>query len=238
MTSEHPRRMILTGASRGLGLEFTRYWLAAGHHVFALARSASTSDGLAKLAADHGKALHRFDMTVADEESVTRAGAHIGATWDAADLLLNNAGIYKHKGDTLADLDLDDCLETIKVNTLGPIRMARALRPLLRMGDRPRIINMTSLMGSIADNSSGGSWGYRMSKTALNMASRNMAHELAADGIIAVVIHPGWVRTDMGGAAAPLTIQEAVAAMTRAMDNFTIAQGGGFYDRNGEPMPW
>jgi NAD(P)-dependent dehydrogenase (short-subunit alcohol dehydrogenase family) len=97
---------------------------------------------------------------------------------------------------------------------------------------------MTSLMGSIADNSSGGSWGYRMSKAALNMASRNMAHELAADGIIAVVIHPGWVRTDMGGAAAPLTIQEAVAAMTRTMDNFTMDQAGGFYDRHGESMPW
>lgn len=238
MTSKRPRRIILTGASRGLGLEFTRSWLAAGHHVVALARSASTSDGLAKLAADHGDALHRLDMTVADEQSVVRTCEQIGETWDAADLLLNNAGIYKHKGDTLADLDLDDCLESIKVNTLGPIRMARALRPLLRKGNQPRIINMTSLMGSLADNSSGGSWGYRMSKTALNMASRNMAHELASDGIIAVVIHPGWVRTDMGGVGAPLTIEEAVASMTRAMDNFTIAQAGGFYDRNGEPLPW
>jgi len=238
MTSKRPRRIILTGASRGLGLEFTRSWLAAGHHVVALARSASTSDGLARLAADHGDALHRLDMTVADEQSVVRTCEQIGETWDAADLLLNNAGIYKHKGDTLADLDLDDCLESIKVNTLGPIRMARALRPLLRKGNQPRIINMTSLMGSLADNSSGGSWGYRMSKTALNMASRNMAHELASDGIIAVVIHPGWVRTDMGGVGAPLTIEEAVASMTRAMDNFTIAQAGGFYDRNGEPMPW
>ncbi|TDI34652.1 MAG: SDR family oxidoreductase [Acidobacteria bacterium] len=238
MTSKRPRRIILTGASRGLGLEFTRSWLAAGHHVFALARSASTSDGLAKLAADHGDALHRLDMTVADEQSVVRTCEQIGETWDAADLLLNNAGIYKHKGDTLADLDLDDCLESIKVNTLGPIRMARALRPLLRKGNQPRIINMTSLMGSLADNSSGGSWGYRMSKTALNMASRNMAHELASDGIIAVVIHPGWVRTDMGGVGAPLTIEEAVASMTRAMDNFTIAQAGGFYDRNGAPLPW
>lgn len=238
MSSDRPRRIVLTGASRGLGLEFTRWWLAAGHHVFALARSASTSKGLAKLAADHGKALHLLDMTVADEKSVAAAGAHIRATWDAVDMLLNNAGIYEHKDDSLDDLDLDDCLEAIKVNTLGPIRMARTLRPLLRKGHQPRIVNMTSLMGSITDNTSGGSWGYRLSKAALNMASRNMAHELTPDGIVAVVIHPGWVRTDMGGAAAPLTIEEAVASMARTMDNFTMAQAGGFYDRNGEPMPW
>ncbi len=97
---------------------------------------------------------------------------------------------------------------------------------------------MTSLMGSIADNSSGGSWAYRMSKTALNMATRNMAHELAGDGIIAVVLHPGWVQTDMGGAGAPLSIDESVTAMVATIDRLGSAQSGGFFDRHGEPLPW
>jgi NAD(P)-dependent dehydrogenase (short-subunit alcohol dehydrogenase family) len=97
---------------------------------------------------------------------------------------------------------------------------------------------MTSLMGSIGDNGSGGSTPYRLSKAALNMASRNLAHELAGDGIPSMVIHPGWVQTDMGGEAAPLTIAESVSAMARTIDGFAAEHSGGFFDRNGERLPW
>jgi len=237
MTDNRPRQIVLTGASRGLGLQFTRLWLKAGHHVHAMARSASRSPGLAELAGQYGDALHIQDVDVADDDSVRRAVAAVGEKSSVIDLLLNNAGIFKVHGGTLADLDLDDWRQTMEINALGPIRVTRAFLPLLRQGNAPRVINMTSLMGSIADNSSGGSWAYRMSKTALNMASRNMGHELAGEGISAVVIHPGWVQTDMGGAGAPLTIEEAVAAMAATIDRFTLEHSGGFYDRNGEPMP-
>jgi NAD(P)-dependent dehydrogenase (short-subunit alcohol dehydrogenase family) len=238
MTSNRPRQIALTGASRGLGLEFTRLWLEAGHHVFAMARSASRSEGLAQLAGTYTDALHLHDVDVADDDSVSRAAAAVGKSSDAIDLLLNNAGVYNVHGGSMADLDFADWRQTMEINALGPIRVTRTFLPLLRKGNAPRVINMTSLMGSIADNGSGGSWAYRMSKTALNMASRNMGHELAREKIPAVVIHPGWVQTDMGGAAAPLTIEEAVASMAATIDRFSLEHSGGFYDRNGEPMPW
>ena len=238
MTSNRPRQIALTGASRGLGLQFTRLWLEAGHQVFAMARSASRSEGLAELAGKYSATLHLQDVDVADDESVSRAAAEVEKRTGVLDLLLNNAGIYNVHGGSMADLDFADWRQTMEINALGPIRVTRSFLPLLRRGDSPRVINMTSLMGSIADNGSGGSWAYRMSKTALNMASRNMGHELAREGITAVVIHPGWVQTDMGGSAAPLTIEEAVTSMAATMDRFTPEHSGGFYDRHGEPMPW
>lgn len=238
MSSERPRRIVLTGASRGLGLEFTRLWLDAGHHVFALARSATRSAGLAALAPKHPGALHVADMDVADDASVAAAAERIAGTWDAFDLLLNNAGIYGPTGGDVAGLDFDACRQIFEVNTLGPLRVTRALLPLLRRGREPKLVHMTSNMGSISDNSSGGSYPYRMSKTALNMASRNLAHDLQGDGIPSIVLHPGWVRTDMGGPGAPLTIAESVSAMARTIDHFTVEHSGGFYDRNGERLAW
>ena len=238
MPTDAPLRIVLTGASQGLGLEFTRLWLEAGHHVFAMARSATRSAGLADLAGQYSDALHLQDVDVADDDSVSRAAEEVEKRSAALDLLLNNAGIYNVHGGSMTDLDFADWRHHMEVNALGPIRVARSFLPLLRRGNEARVINMTSLMGSIADNGSGGSWAYRMSKTALNMASRNMGHELAREGIPAVAIHPGWVQTDMGGAAAPLSIEEAVASMAATMDRFTVEQSGGFYDRHGEPMPW
>jgi NAD(P)-dependent dehydrogenase (short-subunit alcohol dehydrogenase family) len=238
MTNNRPRQIVLTGASRGLGLEFTRQWLQAGHHVFALARTAHRSPGLAELMDHHSDALHVQDVDVASDDSVNRATAKISDTWNAVDLLLNNAGVYGAKGGSLSDLEFDDWRQAMEINALGPMRMTRDMLPLLRKGTSSRVINMTSLMGSMTDNTSGGSWSYRMSKAALNMASRNMGHDTALQGIPAVVIHPGWVQTDMGGAAAPLTIEEAVASMVATIDRFTVEHSGGFYDRNGEAMPW
>ena len=125
-----------------------------------------------------------------------------------------------------------------EINTLGPLRMTRAFLPLLRRGNAPRVVHMTSLMGSISDNTSGGSYGYRMSKAALNMASRNLAHEFGSSGIISAVIHPGWVATDMGGAGAPLTIEESVTSMIRSIEGFGAEHSGFFFDRDGQRLEW
>lgn len=233
-----PERILITGAGRGLGLEFARQWLAAGKEVCALAREPEKSRGLASLRSDYAETLRVAPCDVADDASVESARKEISGAWDSLDLLLNNAGIYGPRDGTLQSVKLDEIRRVFEVNTLGPIRVTRAFMPLLRKGSRPRVVLMTSLMGSIGDNGSGGSWPYRISKTALNMVGRNLALELREDGIPAIVIHPGWVRTDMGGKSAPLSIEESVSAMVSTIGGLTPERTGMFLDRNGEPLPW
>ena len=232
------RRLLVTGANRGLGLEFTRSWLAAGHRVFALARRPGDSPGLTDLIRRFPDHLHPVTCDVADDDSVTAAGTAVGALTDALDLILNGAGIIGSPGARLGALDFDEMRRVFETNSLGPLRVTRTFLPLLRRGTRPVVVHLTSLMGSIADNGSGGAWAYRLSKAALNMASRNLSHELAPDGIPSVVLHPGWVQTDMGGPGAPLPVAEAVAALTRTIERLTPEESGAFLDRDGRHLPW
>ncbi len=236
--STPPRRIVVTGASQGLGLGFARHWLEAGNQIFALSRRAEEESTLSELAARHPGALHRRKCDVSDPQSVHAAAAAVAASWDSVDVLVNNAGIYGPKDSGLEDLDLADVRRVFEINTLGPVLVTRALLPLLRKGRDPRVVHVTSLMGSLADNASGGAYPYRMSKAALNMAARNMAHELASGGVICTVIHPGWVRTGMGGAGAPLTVDESVPAMTKTIEGLTTRHSGGFFDRHGDRLPW
>lgn len=243
ISSEQPRadltlRIAVTGASRGLGLEFARQWLVAGHRVFALARDPRGSKGLARLERDHPDSLVTVACDVSDDDSVHEAARAVGERTDGLDIVLNNAGVGGWRGG-IEDLDLDDVRRVLEVNALGPLRVTRAFLPLLRRG-RPqrRLVHITSLMGSIGDNQTGGSYPYRISKAALNMISVNLAHELRADGIASVVLHPGWVRTDMGGRGATLPVEDAVGALIDTIDDLTLEHSGGFYDRLGEPLPW
>ena len=231
-------RVLVTGASRGIGLEYARQWLAAGARVFALARAPQESDGLMELAAGHGVSLVAVRCDVADEASVAEARRRVGEETDGLEILINNAGVMgSHEG--LEELDLDRVRRTFEVNAVGPIRITRAFVDLLMAGERPRrIVNMTSLMGSIDDNRSGDAYAYRMSKAALNMATRSMAIDLSGEGIVAVVLHPGWVRTAMGGKSAPTPVEEAVASLVRTIESLDMDRSGGFYDRDGQPLPW
>ena len=231
-------RVLITGAGRGLGLEFARQYLEAGHRVFALARAPKKSAGLMELVAAHPERAVAVNCDVIDDASVAAAGRSVAAATEALDLILNNAGTYGRRDESLESLDWKEMREVLEVNTLGPLRVSRAFLPLLRAGKKPRLVQITSLMGSIDDNRSGGSWSYRISKAALNMANRNLAIELQREKIPAVVLHPGWVRTDMGGRGAPLEVEEAVSAMIAAIDGVTPADTGGFLDRFGKPCPW
>jgi NAD(P)-dependent dehydrogenase (short-subunit alcohol dehydrogenase family) len=233
-----PRRILITGGKRGLGLEFARQWLARGDEVVVLARRPESSRDLVDLARLHPGALTTLNCDVASDASVESARRHVERSRDRLDLLVNNAGIIGKEGVSIDGIDLEEARDLLEVNTLGPLRVCRAFVPLLRNGANPRIVHLTSLMGSIDDNRSGGYWGYRMSKAALNMASRNLAHALEKDGIVSVVLHPGWVRTEMGGPQAPLSATEAVASMIRTIDDLTLRHSGGFFDRVGKPCPW
>ncbi|MCA9713017.1 MAG: SDR family oxidoreductase, partial [Myxococcales bacterium] len=129
-----------------------------------------------------------------------------------------------------------DVAETFLVNAVGPLRVAQVFWPRLDSGSK--LVCLTSLMGSIADNGGGGRYGYRMSKAALNMLVRNLGHETEPKGVVVLAIHPGWVRTDMGGPNAPLSIDESVDAMVATIDEVGMERNGAFVDRNGEPLPW
>lgn len=232
------RRVLVTGASRGIGLEYARQWLAAGARVFALARDPQGSAGLTALASRHPDSLVPVPCDVGKDDSVAEARRRVGQETDGLEILINNAGVMGSHED-LEGLDLEVVRRTFEVNAVGPIRVTRAFLDLLRAGARPRrIVNMTSLMGSIDDNRSGDAYAYRMSKTALNMATRSMAVDLSGDGIVAVVLHPGWVQTDMGGRSARTPVDEAVASLVRTIESLDMERSGGFYDRDGQPLPW
>jgi NAD(P)-dependent dehydrogenase (short-subunit alcohol dehydrogenase family) len=231
-------RVIVTGANRGLGLEFSRQFLAAGDRVVALARDPGSSTDLDAIARAHPDTLTVGRVDVADDALIRAARAALPPSWGGVDVLINNAGTYGSKDPTLETLEIDELHRLFDINATGPIRMTRAFLAELRRGSSPRIVNITSLMGSIKDNTSGGAWAYRVSKTALNMVTRNMAHELAPRGVITVAMHPGWVRTDMGGPNAPLSIHDAVTSMVATIRSLDMERAGAFLDRDGHHLPW
>jgi len=231
------RVAMVTGAGRGIGLELCRLLIERGYAVVACPRSAGGAD-LEALAAEHPKRLYQVPMDVRDVGSVTSAVSQIGRRVKKIDLLINNGAIYPDQEVGLERLEMADLLAAYDVNAVGPLRVIRFLLPLLRKGDGKRLVQVTSLMGSIEDNSSGGSYAYRMSKTALNMAVRNLAHELGPEGFICVAVHPGWVKTRMGGAAAPLDVQAASKELLDVALSASAGDSGRVKGPGGQTLPW
>jgi NAD(P)-dependent dehydrogenase (short-subunit alcohol dehydrogenase family) len=228
--------VVITGASRGIGLEFVRRYLSRGDHVVAACRDPDRATELAALAAAAGPRARLLACDVASDASVAAFAAALG---DApVDLLVNNAGVAGG-WESLDGVATDVALDTYNVNALGPVRVTRALLPHLARASAPRVAHISSGMGSIADNGSGGAYAYRMSKAALNMAARNLAVDLRPRGVVSVAINPGWVATDMGGANAPTAVGDSVAAMVARFDALTLADSGKFLDwTRAEGFPW
>jgi len=226
--------IVITGANRGIGLELVRQYLARGDSVHAGVRTLERSGGLADLAASSGGRLRIHACDVADESSVRAFAATVT---EPVDVLLNNAGV-RSRPDELQGFDAEDVTRTFQVNAVGALRVTGALLPMLRRARGARIANLSSGLGSIADNSWGGAYGYRMSKAALNMASRSLAHDLREDGIIAVALSPGWVQTDMGGSEAPTPVSESAAGLIALIDRLTLEDSGGFFGFQGERIAW
>jgi NAD(P)-dependent dehydrogenase (short-subunit alcohol dehydrogenase family) len=220
-------RSVVTGANRGIGLELVRQLKARGDDVIACARSRSAD--LDKL----GVRVESVD--VSDANSVRALARSLGDL--PVDHVFNVAGVYGGSKQSIAqmadDLELRDVLETYDINAVGPLRISIALLPNLRRGTAKKIVHVTSGMGSISDNTSGGYYAYRMSKAALNMASRSLAVDLKGEGILSVVINPGWVQTDMGGKSAPTPVDESVRGILREVDRATLADSGEFLNWKG-----
>jgi NAD(P)-dependent dehydrogenase (short-subunit alcohol dehydrogenase family) len=239
------RRAVVTGANRGLGLEFTRQLLAAGDEVVATARQPKNADELDKVVATSGGRGTVVRLDAADPDDVTAAALQIGERFDAVDLLVNNAGIWSAPGQpdrasagALADLRPEPVLEVLRVNAVGPILVTQALAPLLAAAGRATVVNLSSGLGSLERATGRGNVAYGMSKAALNMLTRHLAAELRRQGTMVVAVSPGWVATDMGGPAAPLGPPESVQGILNVIDALTPAQSGCFLDHTGATVPW
>jgi NAD(P)-dependent dehydrogenase (short-subunit alcohol dehydrogenase family) len=223
------RTVVITGANRGLGLEFARQYAAAGWQVIGTARRPDAATDLKAIE------VRVMQLDVADDASVERLAHDLGD--QPIDLLINNAGVA-FRGETFADAKFDEVERTLAVNTIGPMRVTRALLPNLRGGKAKRIVSISSGLGSIHGNEGGGFYGYRESKAALNMFMRSLAADLRDAGFICIVMSPGWVKTDMGGPEAPLTPEESIKGMREVIDRLTSEDSGQFWSYDGKQLKW
>ena len=221
--------VLITGANRGIGLELARQYSDAGWDVIGTARRPDAATELRELG------VHVVQLDVTNQDSVSQMAKKLGD--QAIDLLINNAGILP-PGRSVSGIDFEVFNQVLAVNTVGPIRVTQALLPNLQAGEMKTIVNTTSELGSISENSHGSYYGYRESKAALNMFTRSLAAELRPDGFTCIVIHPGWVQTDMGGPSATVTVPDSAAGIRKVITNLSIADTGTFWNFEGQILPW
>lgn len=233
-----PLQTLVTGANRGLGLEFTRQLLARGDRVVATCRRPGKATALNLLAGQYPGRLLVLPLDVADPRSHAELARELPLALDRPvqlDLLINNAGVL-HSGERFGRIDIGTLDHSFQTNAAGPFLLTQALAPLLT--DGARVVNMSSRLGSIAETSRFGTPSYNISKAALNMATALLAQALAGRRIVVVAISPGWVRTEMGGDKAELAPDDAAAAVLRQIDALDARDSGKFLGTEGETIPW
>jgi NAD(P)-dependent dehydrogenase (short-subunit alcohol dehydrogenase family) len=228
--------VLVTGANRGLGLEFARQYGADGWKVYAACRAPGEAQALRDLAAASGGRIEVMALDVRDTASVRAAAAKLAGV--AIDLLLNNAGVGSPKGQKLGSLDYAAWQRVLDTNTLGPMRVTEAFLGNVEQGSQKKVVTITSKMGSIDDNGSGGSYAYRSSKAAVNMVVKSLSIDLADRGITCIVVHPGWVRTDMGGPSGLISPEQSIAGIRKLIAGLEPADAGKFFNYDGQPIPW
>ncbi len=227
--------VLITGANRGIGLAFARSFAADGWRVRACCRDPDRAEDLAALSADRAGAvtLHRLDVT--DGPGIASLSRELADK--AIDVLVNNAGVMGPRTG-FGEMDYDGWLPVFETNTLAPMRMAEGFVEQVAKSGRKLIVNISSIMGSIAENTGGGAIIYRSSKAALNMVAKSLSVELAPRGITVIVFHPGWVGTDMGGPDAAVTPGESVEGMRTVIARVTPNDSGRFFKFDGHEIQW
>jgi len=228
--------VLITGANRGLGLEFCKQYAVDGWQVLACCRLPQAASELLRFAEQYPQ-ISVLALDVEDFTQIEQLAVQLHDT--PIDVLINNAGVYGDSaGHGFGQLDYSTWTKTLAINVQAPVKMAEAFLPHLKRGDKKLLVSISSLMGSIADNSSGGSIIYRSSKAALNAAMKSIAIELKEQAVGVLIFHPGWVKTDMGGDNAPLEAVQSVAGMRQAISAFSLEQAGSFVKYDGTPLPW
>ena len=228
---------LITGANRGIGLEFCRQYAADGWRVLACSRYPEKSDALNKLAAQYPELIKMHALDVADHVQIERLAQVLAD--ESIDLLINNAGIYPDsdkKG--FGHTDYAEWIQAFRINTMAPLKMAETFATQITRSKQKTIVTITSKMGSFADNGGGGSYLYRSSKAALNMVVKSLGIDLKPIGITAVVFHPGWVKTDMGGPNALISAEQSVSGIRQIISRLTLADSGKFFGYDGQVIPW
>lgn len=231
------RRCLVTGANRGLGLEFTRRLLSRGERVIATARHPGRALELNELTAAHPGHLHVLPLDVARPSSIHELAREAADWFDGLDLLINNAGVL-NAGERFGRLQAEAFETSFRTNALGPLLLTEAMADLLSRGTRPVVANISTQIGSIAQTQRFRTPSYAMGKAAQNMATRLLAAALLEQGVCVLALHPGWVRTDMGSERAPLSPAEAVAKLLEVIDQATPERSGMFVDGDGTALPW
>ncbi len=231
-------RVLVTGANRGLGWHFVQHYMHRGARVFAGCRRPDEAEALQRLAREYPQAIATLTLDVTDAaaiDDVVSRVAHDGT--GSLDVLINNAGVSP-RGEGFANLSGPAMQEVLGVNTIAPMMVAQRCYPLLCRAPAPRIVNISSSMGALEKKDYGRHYSYAASKAALNMLTRATAHDLRGDGITVAALHPGWVRTDLGGARAALDPDESVSGMIGVIDRLTLEDTSLFFTWAGERHPW
>lgn len=224
--------VLITGANRGLGLEFAKQYAADGWSVIATCRNPIGVGELAQIEGD----IAVYGLDVNNPPSLERFVADLDGR--AIDVLINNAGIYGPKGITAKDVTVEDWMPVMQTNMMAPLFLARALLDNVTKGERKLIVNISSIMGSVEKGAAGSEYIYRSSKAALNMVMACYAQEIADTKVAVVMFHPGWVQTDMGGASATLTPTQSITGLRSSIEKLSFEDTGKFMNYDGTPMPW
>ena len=232
------KRILITGANRGIGFELSRQRLKGDVRVFASCRSHESAEALNQLAQDQPDRIIVLQLDVNDEASISAAVKAVAAKVDALDLLVNNAGIGgDERGRVLGKLTSAEVTRVISTNAVGALIVAQACRDLLKRGENPRLVMISSGMGSL-QRAGGSSYAYRMSKAAMNMAARGLAFDSAMAGITTVAVNPGWAQTDMGGPGATLKPEFSARSLLKLFRRLSPADNGRFFQYDGSDLPW
>ena len=233
MANKRPS-VVVTGANRGIGLDLVSQYLADDWQVYGCCRRPELATQLAGLASNSALSIHQLD--VGNPGSVKKLAFALSE--QSIDLLINNAGIYGGERQSFGDIDYAQWTRVLEVNTLGPYRVSTALANPVGNSEQRLIVNVSSAMGSIERYTTGGHYIYRSSKAALNMVTVNLAHDLRSRGITVLSVHPGWVRTDMGGSSADISPRTRAAGLRQLISNATIKDSGRCFSWDGSALPW
>ena len=227
--------ILVTGANRGLGIEFVEQYLNEGNEVIATYRNENSSIDLIEMGNERSN-LKLLQLDVSSNKSLNSFAENLGDS--PIDIFINNAGVYGPRNSSFGNVDEENWIPAIKINAIAPILLTQLIIKNIRSGADKKLIFVTSKMGSIDDNKGGGAYVYRSSKTALNAVVKSLSVDLENEGIVVALIHPGWVKTDMGGPNALIESDTSVRGMTEVISNLDITSTGNFYNYDGSIIPW